>query len=203
MSFYDRSGIALAIAALSCVYGVACGGAGATTPRGAGGGAPDTTLGVGDTFEVRVYGEESLTGTYQVSGDGMIDFPFVGRVEVVGREPTGVAGEIQTRLRDGGYLRNPQVRVLVSAYSSKQVSVMGAVGKPGVFPLTNGITVVHAISLAGGLSSVASGNDVIVSRRVNGELQRFRVPVDDVSEGRADDFPLQAGDIIFVPQRVF
>ncbi len=181
----------------------ACGGGTNVTPRAPGGNVPDTTLGVGDSFDVRVYGEEELSGKYQVTGDGMIDFPFIGRVEVVGKEPTRVAADIQARLREGGYLTNPQVSVLVTAYSSKQVSVMGAVSKPGVFPLTNGLTVVHALSLAGGLTSLASGNDVIVSRRVEGKIERYRVPVDDVTEGRANDFPLQAGDIIYVPQRVF
>jgi len=182
---------------------VACGGSNHVTPRAPGDSAPDTTLGVGDSFDVRVYGEEELSGKYQVTGDGMIDFPFIGRVEVVGKEPTQVAADIQTRLKEGGYLTNPQVSVLVTDYSSKHVSVMGAVAKPGIFPLTNGLTVVHALSLAGGLTAIASGNDVIVSRRIRGVIQRFRVPVDDVTEGRADDFPLQAGDIIYVPQRVF
>lgn len=182
---------------------VACGGGATATPRVPGGGAPDTTLGVGDSFDVRVYGEEELTGKYQVAGDGMIDFPFIGRVEVEGREPTVVASTIQARLKEGGFLTNPQVSVLVTDYSSKHVSVMGAVAKPGIFPLANGLTIVHAVSLAGGLTAIASGNDVIVSRRVQGQLQRFRIPVSDVTEGRAEDFPLQAGDIIFVPQRVF
>lgn len=194
----------------TCAYAVwlaailsACGGAPRTTPRAEGSAAPDTTLGVGDSFDVRVYGEEELSGKYQVAGDGMIDFPFIGRVEVAGHEPTAVAAAIQGRLKSGGYLVNPQVSVLVTDYASKHVSVMGAVVKPGIFPLTNGITIVHAISLAGGLTPLASGNDVIVSRRVHGALKRFRVPVDDVSEGRAEDFPLQAGDIIYIPERVF
>lgn len=181
----------------------ACSGGAGVTPRTVGASSADTTLGVGDSFDVRVYGEEELSGKYQVSGDGMIDFPFVGRVEVLGKEPTEVAASIQQRLREGGFLTSPQVSVLVTDYSSKHVSVMGAAAKPGIFPLANGLTVIHAISLAGGLTSLASGNDVIVSRRVDGAIRRFRVPVDDVTEGRAEDFPLQAGDIIFIPQRVF
>ncbi len=180
----------------------ACGGQ-LTTPRPTHVPSPDTTLGVGDSFVVRIYGEEQLSGSYQVAGDGSIDFPFIGRVLVTGKEPTAVAAAIRDGLREGGYLTNPQVSVLVTEYASKQVSVMGAVAKPGVFPLTNGLTVIHAIGLAGGLTALADGNDVIVSRRVNSAIERFRVPVDDVTEGRADDFPLQAGDIIYVPQRVF
>lgn len=188
---------------VSLVLLVACGGAGATSPRSAAAPVADTTLGVGDAFDVRVYGEKELSERYQVTGDGMIDFPFIGRVEVIGKEPTAVAADIRTRLREGGFLTDPQVAVLVTDYTSKHVSVMGSVAKPGIYPLTNGLTAVHAISLAGGLSALASGNNVIVSRRVDGVVRRFRVLVDDVSEGRAEDFALKAGDIIFVPQRVF
>lgn len=180
-----------------------CSGVSGAAPSTAAAPGEDTTLGVGDAFEVRVYGEEELSEEYQVTGDGMIDFPFIGRVEVNGKEPTAVAAAIRARLREGGFLTDPQVAVLVTAYASKHVSVMGSVAKAGVFPMTSGLTVVHAISLAGGLSALASGNDVIVSRRVDGAVRRFRVPVSDVSEGRAEDFPLKAGDIIFVPQRVF
>ena len=163
----------------------------------------DTTLGVGDVFDVRVYGEEHLSTSYRVAQDGTIDFPFVGRYAVAGAEPPAVADGLAERLRDGGYLRNPQVSVFVREVRSKRVSVVGAVARPGTLELTSGMTVVHAISQAGGFTSIASTNQVIVSRRVGGELRRFRVPVEDVQEGAVDDVALQAGDIVYVPERVF
>src|SRR5688572_7151011 len=65
------------------VAAMACGGGARRAPS-----APlagdDTTLGVGDVLDVRVYGEEELTGTYRVAQDGTIDFPFIGRVAVAG-----------------------------------------------------------------------------------------------------------------------
>jgi polysaccharide export outer membrane protein len=87
--------------------------------------------------------------------------------------------------------------------TSEQISVMGAVAKPGSLALTAGMTVIQAISGAGGLTAVASGNNTIVSRHVNGRLERYKVAVQSITEGHEEDFPLQGGDIVFVPERVF
>jgi protein involved in polysaccharide export with SLBB domain len=173
------------------------------TPTAPSVGTEDTTLVAGDTFEVRVYGEKELSGKYSVAQDGTIDFPLIGRLQVEGKEATEVADEIRDRLRDGKILRNPQVSILVASYASKRISVVGAVSKPGSFPMTSGLTLVEAISLAGGFTALASENDTLVTRRRGGKLQRFRVPAKQVTEGRAEDFALQAGDIIYVPERLF
>ncbi len=163
----------------------------------------DTTLGAGDVFDIRVYGEDELTNTYRVAEDGSIDYPFIGRIEVAGLEPPVVAQVVAERLREGEYLVNPQVSVFVKEYNSKRISVIGAVARPGTFPMTSGLTAVQAISLAGGFTSLAARNDTVVSRRVQGELRRYRVPAEDITEGQVDDVPVQAGDIIYVPERVF
>ncbi len=163
----------------------------------------DTTLGSGDVFDVRVFGEPDLALTYRVAPDGSIDFPLVGRVPVAGLEPTAVADLLSTRLREGGYLRSPQVSVLVKEYNSKRISIVGAVARPGTFPMTSGLTVVQAISLAGGFTPLAARNRTVVSRRINGEIRRYRVEVDEVIGGGASDVPLAAGDIVYVPERVF
>ena len=163
----------------------------------------DTTLGSGDVFDVRVFGEADLGATYRVAQDGSIDFPMVGRLAVAGLEPTAVADLLSERLRSGQYLRNPQVSVLVKEYNSKRVSIMGAVARPGTFPMSSGLTVVQAISLAGGFTPLASRNNTVVSRRVNGVVRRYTVQVDDVTTGGASDVPLAAGDIVYVPERVF
>jgi len=163
----------------------------------------DTTLGPGDTFDVRVYGEDDLSTTFRVAQDGTIDFPLVGRVEVGGREPTEVADLISARLREDEILQNPHVSVMVRESESRVVSVMGAVASSGTFPMRSGLTVVQAISLAGGFTPLANRNDTVVTRRVNGELKRYQVPVDDISRGRSEDILLRSGDIVFVPERVF
>jgi polysaccharide export outer membrane protein len=160
-------------------------------------------LGAGDTFEVRVYGEKELSGKYSVESDGTVDFPLIGRVTVDGLEPAQVSDEIEIRLKDSEVLRNPQVSVLVTAYASKRISVVGAVSRPGNFPMASGLTVVQAIGLAGGFTSLADRNSTLVTRRHKGKTNRFRVAVEKVTEGRADDFAVQAGDIIYIPERLF
>ncbi len=166
-------------------------------------GEEDTTLGVGDVFDVRVFGEEDLTSSYRVAQDGTIDFPLVGRLEVAGLEPGEIADRIVAMLRDGHFLINPSVSVLVQEYNSKRISVLGAVESPGNFSITSGLTVVQAIGLAGGFSALANRDGTFVTRRVNGELRRFPVRVDRVMNGTEDDLRLQAQDIVFVPERVF
>lgn len=163
----------------------------------------DSTLGASDVFDVRVFNEETLSNTYRVAQDGTIDFPLVGQLSVVGLEPAAVARMIESELESRQLLRNPQVSVFVQEYASKRVSVVGAVDAPGNFPVTSGLTLVQVISLAGGFSEMADRNGTTLSRRVEGELQRFRVPVDDITSGRLADVPLGAGDIINVPRRVF
>lgn len=163
----------------------------------------DTTLGPGDVFGVRVYGEEELSGSHQVAPDGTIDFPLLGAVEVSGLEPPAVADEIQRLLKERDLLRDPHVSVYVEEYASKRVSVVGAVANPGTFALQPGMTVVQAISMAGGFSSLADRDATVVNRRIGGETVRYRVPVAKVTRGQAEDIEVAAGDVVFVPERLF
>lgn len=163
----------------------------------------DTTLGVGDRFDVRVYGEADLSTNYRVAQDGTIDFPYVGEVEVVGLEPPQVADLLEARLRDGGVLVDPHISVLVTETPSRRISVIGAVRNPGNFPVSPGLTALQAVGLAGGTTDLANRNGAIVTRRVEGELRRYAVPLDSITVGTHEDFRVQANDIIYVPERPF
>lgn len=165
--------------------------------------ASDSTLAEGDTFEVFVYGEEDLSGKYRVSRDGTINFPLVGVIHVGGKDQTEVALAIQDALKRENYLRNPHVSVLVTELESKRVTVMGAVAKPHSFNVSRGMTVVQAISLAGGFTPLADQNGTIVTRSTDGQVQRFNVAVGRITEGREKPFAVRAGDTIYVPERLF
>ncbi|MBC7174276.1 MAG: polysaccharide export protein [Polyangiaceae bacterium] len=193
----------IALVCSVAVFTASCAGAGPTAELPAVVEADDTTLGPGDVFDVRVYGEEDLSGRYRVSQDGSIDFPLVGRVPIDGNEPTDVVDALTIRLRDGGILREPQVSVMVVEYNSKRITVMGAVANTGQYPLTPGLTLVQAIGLAGGFNALANPGATMVTRRQEGELRRFRIDADAASRGRSRDFVLKAGDIVFVPERAF
>jgi protein involved in polysaccharide export with SLBB domain len=163
----------------------------------------DMTLGTGDTFEVNVYDEKELSGKYQVPDDGTINFPLIGTVVVGGQRPIAVARTIQDALQSKQILRNPSVSIFVVEYASKRINVMGAVQRPGSLPWSAGTSVVRAISVAGGLTPLAAGNDTIVTRQEGGKPKRYRVSVRRITEGQEQDFVLQAGDIVYVPERIF
>jgi polysaccharide export outer membrane protein len=163
----------------------------------------DMTLGPGDTFEVTVYEEKELSGRYRVADDGAINFPLVGAIQAGGKGPTAVAAAIQQALKDKQILRNPSVSIFVLEYASKRINVVGAVSRPGSLPWTAGMGVVQAISVAGGLTPLAAANDTIVTRQLSGNPKRYKVSVRRITEGQEADFTLQAGDTVYVPERIF
>lgn len=163
-----------------------------------------TTLGPGDLFTLEVVGEKDLPKDYQVASDGSVDFPYVHRIEVQGLEPQQVAQRVRQQLIERRVLTDPSVIVSVKQYNSKRVTILGQVRKPGSFQLTTGMTLVQAISDAGGLNAIANGDRVNLTRK---DKQRATTTVvlsfDAITEGRSPDIPLQAGDQIYVHERVF
>jgi polysaccharide export outer membrane protein len=91
----------------------------------------------------------------------------------------------------------------VTEYNSKRISVIGAVNNPGNYPISPGLTALQAVGLAGGTTDLANRDGAIITRRVDGEMRRYSVPLDRITVGTSDDFAVRAGDIIFVPERPF
>lgn len=160
------------------------------------------TLGSGDVFEVRVVGEPDLSGAYRVSSDGSVAFPFCGRVHV-GEKTAPETAEALTTCLAQGYIKNPQVTVFIKERNSKKVFVFGEVKKPGTFAFEDGMNVVQAITLAEGFDKLAAPNSVVVTRIVDGKERRFKVAVDDIGTGKQENFLLQPGDIVYVPESFF
>jgi len=160
------------------------------------------TLGPGDVFEVRVFQEPELSGLFQVGPQGDIIFPLCKRVVVEGLDPNGAAEKLRSCLAEG-YMRNPQVSVLVKEYNSKKVFVFGEVQKPGTFPFQDGMSIVQAVTLAGGFTRNAAQNSTSITRRVNGQEVKTKVNVQDIALGKAPNVTLEPGDIVFVPESMF
>jgi polysaccharide export outer membrane protein len=93
--------------------------------------------------------------------------------------------------------------VLIREYNSKKIFVFGEVQKPGTFPYEENMSIVQAITLAGGFTKIASKNGTQVTRIVEGREQKVRVPVEDIGVGRERNFSLKPGDIVFVPESFF
>jgi polysaccharide export outer membrane protein len=158
-------------------------------------------LGAGDIFALKVYGEKELSGDHQVSSEGTVDIPLIGRLAVTGKTPSEIATAIE-KLFQEGYLREPYVSVYVKEYNSKKIFVLGMVRKPGTFPYQGGMNVVEAVTLAGGFTETANANFVVVTRKKDGAEIRIPVPVEQISKGLAANLELQAGDIVFIPDRL-
>ena len=162
----------------------------------------DTKLGPGDVFESRVYRQEELSGTFEVSPECTVAYPLIGTIEVCGKSPPEIGRMIKDGLSED-YLKNPQVSVLVKEYKSKKVSVFGQVKKPGTLPYAAGMTVVEAISQAGGFTEMAKKNAVTVTRVADGRRNQYTVPVERIGEGSYENFIIRPGDVIHVPRRWF
>lgn len=162
-------------------------------------GRQSNALAANDLLEVRVYQEPDLTGVYRVHPQGHVDFPLCGKVMVGGLTASGAAEALTECLRQG-FVRRPQVSVLVKEFNSKKVFVFGEVSKPGSFVFEEGMTIIHAISQAGGLTRMAAKNSVNVTRVVDGKEIKVPVKVEDIVVGREKNFYLAPGDIIFVPE---
>lgn len=159
-------------------------------------------LAPGDTFDVRVFGEPEMSGSYRVAPDGTIDFPLIGRVDIQGLLPQQVAEQLKNLLQRG-YLRNPQVSIAVKEQASKKIIVLGQVTRPGTFPYSPSMSVVEAVTMAGGFTPMAAKNDTTVTRVEDGRKTSVKVPVGDISEGKAGNYFLRPGDIVSIPERLF
>jgi polysaccharide export outer membrane protein len=162
-----------------------------------------TTIGAGDVFVLTIVGEDKLPKEFRVSPDGTVDFPYIHRQQVAGLEPQAVVDLVRQKLIEGEILRDPSVAIDVKEYNSKRVVVLGQVQKPGSFPLTPGFTLIQAISQAGGFSSIANRDRVNLTRRTAGQSRTIVLSVDAITDGSLPDIPLQAGDTIYVVERIF
>jgi len=165
-------------------------------------GVPADRIGLDDTFDVRVYGETDLSGTFRVATDGTIDYPLAGRIQVAGLRTGEIQQLIVTKLKDR-YLKDPQVIVTVKERNSQKISVLGQVAKPGQVSYYPNMTIVDAIANAGGFTGIAAKNSVNLRREVAGKIETHIFPVADISEGRSANVMVLPGDVLVVDERVF
>jgi polysaccharide export outer membrane protein len=163
----------------------------------------EAVLGTGDVFDIVIFnGSKESRATYRLDAHGRVSVQHIGEVEVVGRRPGELAKEIRDRLADG-YLRDPIVSITVSEVNSRRLSVSGEVTKDGTIRFVPGMTIIDAIAQAGGFTPMAKKNHVKVTRVIEGKEQTFTIPVEAIQDGERPNFPVAAGDRVFVPERVF
>ena len=165
-------------------------------------GVSEYTLGAGDVVSVKVFREKDLEGDYRIGADGMLRFPLIGDVPAEGLSTAALGRTLKGHLSEG-FLIDPQVTVRLKTQNSGQVHVLGQVTKTGTFPFRVGMTVIEAITAAGGFTRLASKNGVTVTRRNKGRKMSFKVRVGDIGSGEAENFELKPGDIVNVPEAIF
>jgi len=149
-------------------------------------------LGAGDQIQVSVFGQPDLSAEVTVSENGTITLPLIGTVLVRGKSTSEVEKMFAQRLLDGHYLRDPKVAVQVEQQRSRAIYVLGEVQKPGRIPLQGQLSILDALSIAGGLTANADVVALIVrhtdrdraSRNSSGNTQT-------ADQNQVITFPLQ------------
>lgn len=158
-------------------------------------------IGPGDTVRIAVYQSPDLSLETRVSESGLISYPLIGSVRLGGLTVSQAEAALADALRKGDFIKNPQVTVMVTQVRANQVNVLGQVGKPGRVPLdVAGMRLTDVLALAGGVTTTAGADTVVVTGQRNG--QPFRKEVDlprmFAPGGRGDDIEIQPGDAIWV-----
>ena len=162
-----------------------------------------STIGPDDVFRMQIVGEKDLPEEYQVSSDGSVDLPYIHRVQAGGLEPQELAKLVREKLVADQILKDPSVIVTIKEYRSKKITVLGQVQKPGSFPFASGMTLLQAVSVSGGFTSIAKTDRVNLTRKTKSGSKMVVLSVDSITDGRSPDIPLQAGDVVYVSERVF
>ena len=149
----------------------------------------------GDLLEVSVYGVPDLTQKTRVNGDGDINLPLVNSVRVGGLHLEDAQSKIEQALREGNYVKNPHVTLLVTEYGSG-AEVLGEVARPGIYPVLGSRRLLDILSAAGGTTSNA-GRAVTIANRANRAQRTVLLSNDPEKAMEADVFVYQ-GETVFV-----
>lgn len=168
--------------------------------------AASDVIGEGDQLLITVFGQPDLTADVTVGESGVITLPLVGTVEVKGRTATEIAAVFSKKLEQGQYIKNPKVSIKVIQQLSRTFSVLGEVLRPGRYPLQGQISILEALSLAGGVSQKAEKNLRILRREPGkpaSELHEYssiKLELDAVRLAPELAQKIQPNDVLFVPQ---
>jgi polysaccharide biosynthesis/export protein len=156
-------------------------------------------IGASDVLNVTVWREPTLSGSILVRPDGMITMPLLGDVQASGQSPQQLSDQIALRLKK--FYQDPKVSVIVTQIHSKMVFLLGEVNKKGPVEMTSGMTLLEAISSAGGLTDFANAKRIYILRNQEKGSQ-LRIPVKYKNALKGDsssNLPLKPGDTIVVP----
>ena len=164
------------------------------------GSASDAPIGPRDQIEVKVFQDPNLNTRMTVTDDGRITMPLIGKVDVSGLTPTEVEQKVKALL-EAKYINKADVSVIVTEAGSKPISVIGAVMRPGRIGITGNITLIQAITQAGGLATGYGRTLYVLRTSTNGLTEQIGIDIDDLMvNGNPDlNLPLRPNDVINIP----
>jgi polysaccharide export outer membrane protein len=145
----------------------------------------------GDKVRVIVYGEDKISGDYQLDSAGFLSIPLAGSIQGAGLTKVELESALTQKLKSE-YLRNPKVTVEVINY--RPFYVLGEVQKPGEYQFRNGLNVLSAIAIAGGATYRANNSSVMIQRSGSNELKEYP---------QSPTVMVMPGDVVRVPERFF
>jgi protein involved in polysaccharide export with SLBB domain len=159
-------------------------------------------IGPQNLLQIRILGEDKLQSTFRVDDNGFITHPLAGRIQLAGKTVAD-AEDILIKVLDGDYIRNPHITVFVLEHS--RFSVLGEVKTPGNYEIIGQVSMMEAISMAGGFTPVANEKKVRILRKAKGGgEQSIEVDVQEIMDGaKEDNVFIQAGDVVNVPKSFF
>jgi polysaccharide export outer membrane protein len=157
-------------------------------------------IGENDLLEVDVWKDKEISRTVPVRPDGKISLPLIGEIQASGMTPLQLQDDIAQRLKS--FLANPEVTVIVTDPRSHHFNIVGQIAKPGEYPLSQSMTVLDAISVAGGFRDFAKETKIYVLRtKPDGSQERLPFNYKDAIKGKKpeNNVFLKPGDTIVVP----
>ncbi len=156
-------------------------------------------IGPDDVLHVNVWKENELSGQVAVRPDGKISLALLNDVQAAGHTPTQLAAQITEKLKQ--YVTDPRVTVTVVAMNSRRIFIMGEVLRAGAFPMLPNMTLMQALSSAGGFSPYANMKKMYLLRNENGKQTKMPINYKALISGNAPEqnIPLKPGDTIVVP----
>lgn len=159
-------------------------------------------LGGGDVVKITVFQNPDLTTETRVTESGSLTFPLIGELQVRGLTTVDAEKRIAQRLKDGGFVQQAQVNVIVLQFRSVQVSVLGQVNRPGRYPVEGAVhKLTDLLALAGGVTPFGADSVTLVTMR-SGKEQRMEIdlPAMFSAGDLSKDMKVANGDVIFVPR---
>jgi len=170
-----------------------------TSSTGAYVGTAEYRIGGQDLIEISVFQVDELNRTVRINSSGQISLPLVGTLLAGGLTVSELEKLIATKLSES-YLQDPQVTVFVKEFSSQRITMEGAIGGPGVYPIQGRTTLLQAIAKAGGVTDLANLQGIVIFRKVDGQKMAAVFDLQAIRGGNAEDPEVYGDDVIVIDQ---